>query len=468
MIDNLEIDPFLMLHAQYVFNFKFLKEFFMRNLSLLIIIFSIFGSFSAQGSNFKEEEERLYQKGISFRNSATNSKILEESKECFKKAQECFLPLVKKGVMKATHNYAFCAYELGEYREAYHYYNIAAENGFEVSKRNISRMNLVNLLVPDKILLKIASYIKMKDFCNFKETCKRFYNISKDSSLQNGTNIENNMNFKRITFNNKLISESLEKEILKIHYISKYYSPESIIMIGHVNNLPKVRKIFNSFQIENNSEDIFSYNINSSIENNTLNYNVRESNGAPVTSNHFITNSLLLPNNKVFLHHDFVALNLLKDGTFISGLKCSTHLCYKGNLNILASSALCDRSVLAARGKVKIKANQVEFNKVLMRTPSWIIITPKNKEKSIIESVKIFPRLYYYTQYNNTYQSNTTCVSGKIDFLTALINLSAINAEVTINFNKKLLAEDDMEDFRNYIKEKEIHLDNDKENNNDK
>ena len=97
-----------------------------------------------------------------------------------------------------------------------------------------------------------------------------------------------------------------------------------------------------------------------------------------------------------------------------------------------------------------------------MKCSSWISIKPKEKVLGVIKKINIWPRLYYYEALGSIYLSNTTCVSGKIDFANSLIDLMALNAEVTITFNEKILAENDQKPFKQYIQKNGINFDDPK------
>lgn len=165
-----------------------------------IIFFSIcLNVIQIQASEFKNfTEEELYQEGVRLRNAAKSSRQLGERTRLFEEAQKYFLPLAQKGGLKAAHNLAHCAYFLKDDETAYKWFSFAAQRGFEPSSNNLNKLDLFNLLLPNELILKIASYLKMKDFGNFEQVSTRVYQICQLPGLKGGLDLQ--VLLKNITF----------------------------------------------------------------------------------------------------------------------------------------------------------------------------------------------------------------------------------------------------------------------------
>lgn len=249
-----------------------------------------------------DKESELYQKGLAFRNEGLQIEKTGENtyaSKSFLEAMDCFLPLAKSRHAKAAHNYAFCCYKTGEVYKAYFWYKMAAEWGLEVSENNmkiIEKELLSNpsiaaftkqapsalnnqktqaddifpiLSLPNELLVKIASNLKMKNFCNFKLVCKKFYKISQARSLKNGydpveifKNAEFSSNPTSITIENSLSAKNTEIHI-------RFRDAEHLKEIAHHIPLIKISDgDFYFFKNENikNGEEFLATNGNDSIK----------------------------------------------------------------------------------------------------------------------------------------------------------------------------------------------------------
>lgn len=135
--------------------FLFNKDLF--TILTFISFFASSGILSAMQPFVAEAEEVLYKKGVTYR---------DESK--FENAIDCFRPLAEKKYVKCQHNLAFCLYNLGEEKEAYHWYSCAASQGFQPSKNNLKKMNLLYLLLPNELLVHLTSFLNLKELNNFQ------------------------------------------------------------------------------------------------------------------------------------------------------------------------------------------------------------------------------------------------------------------------------------------------------------
>lgn len=144
------------------------RPFFKAYIFLLLIncLYSLNG-IASPPLEFKEEaEEELYQQG---RTHQTEKK--------FKDAIDCYQPLAKKKYVKAQHNLAFCHFELGNEMEAYRWYSSASNQEFEPSRRNLDRMNLLCLLLPDELLSHVASCLGLKHLSHFGRLSRRAHRV---------------------------------------------------------------------------------------------------------------------------------------------------------------------------------------------------------------------------------------------------------------------------------------------------
>lgn len=119
---------------------------------------------SAFESFNEKQEEATYKKGIAYRN---------ENK--WQEAIECFEPLAKKEYVKAQHNLAFCLFKIGEDIKAYRWARQASNNGFQPSQKDLARLNLMDLLLPIKIMTHVVSYFSMKEVAQFSRVSHRAY-----------------------------------------------------------------------------------------------------------------------------------------------------------------------------------------------------------------------------------------------------------------------------------------------------
>lgn len=110
----------------------------------------------------EEAEETLYKQGLTY---------LDERK--FKAAVDCFFPLAEKGYVNCQHNLAFCLYNLGEKKEVYRWYLRAADQGFQPSKNNLTKMNLLDLLLPNELLTHVTSFLTLEERINFQMLSRR-------------------------------------------------------------------------------------------------------------------------------------------------------------------------------------------------------------------------------------------------------------------------------------------------------
>lgn len=125
--------------------------------SFLLAFYSFLFGVSASQLTDNEEDESIYKKGINFRNNKD-----------YQSAEECFLVLAKTGHIKACHNYAMCRYHLGDDREAYDWFLLAAKKGLTASANNIKKLNLLFALLPDECLINIMKFMDIKTLYKFQ------------------------------------------------------------------------------------------------------------------------------------------------------------------------------------------------------------------------------------------------------------------------------------------------------------
>lgn len=143
------------------------RSFFGRTLTFIFFSISMFLVLSAnltamESTGEESEEERLYKQGIKHR----DDKNWVEAVKCFQPLTEHQL-LAEQMILKAEHNLAFCFFNLGEEMEAYEWYQNASDRGFEPSTRNLRRMNLFYLLLPNELIAHIVTFFSMKDVLHF-------------------------------------------------------------------------------------------------------------------------------------------------------------------------------------------------------------------------------------------------------------------------------------------------------------
>lgn len=251
---------------------------------------------------------------------------------------------------------------------------------------------------------------------------------------------EKKQKFKSVTFNKNTIEEALNKNILKISSTNQCSEDKGMNAL----NVPNPQKTSKHYEIGSKERDVCFYSIRSSVLDDVLNYDVEELFTGVIKYGGEYAKNFLTPEylSVQSLHYDFLALKFLEDydnPEAVYSVVCA----HKGKCFLSFLSISLDQTVMAARGKIKLEGNTIKFREVLMKTSTWISITPKNKDLSMIKSIKIFPRLYYYKQFGSIYLSNTTFLAGTIDFAKSLVDLKVFNAEVTITFNKKILGEND-------------------------
>lgn len=143
-----------------------LTRFFLFTLGLMLS-----SSYSVQSSEeFKDKaDEEMYKQGLEHRNAKKTQMAID-----------CFLPLARKGYVKAQHNLAMQYLDQGNDLEAYGWFKSASDQGFEPSSMNLGRMNLLFLLLPDEMLSKVVSHLPMKDLLIFASVSGRAQKIVDD------------------------------------------------------------------------------------------------------------------------------------------------------------------------------------------------------------------------------------------------------------------------------------------------
>lgn len=162
-------------------HFNFRRSIVNIKFSALFLICFVFGSEMASSTSFyrNEAEEALYKQGM---------RHLDQKE--YQKAKDFFLPLAEKGHLEAEHNYAYCSYHLGEEIDAYCWFKHASNKGFNPAENHLNKMNLLYLLLPDDLLMHIASFLKMEHFAHFKCLSQRAYSVAKNPMLKNGYDAE--------------------------------------------------------------------------------------------------------------------------------------------------------------------------------------------------------------------------------------------------------------------------------------
>lgn len=99
-------------------------------------------------------------------------------------------------------------------------------------------------------------------------------------------------------------------------------------------------------------------------------------------------------------------------------------------------------SISHSRGPIDIKSSKMEFDRSLFTTPTGIYIdAPEEMVLPFIQSIKIFPKIYYYfTGDNVIHQSRTVLLDGNINFGSGKINLLCCDVgKIEIEFSPSLL-----------------------------
>jgi tetratricopeptide (TPR) repeat protein len=145
-----------------VFSLKGFKRIFQG----LWILFFLFGNLMPQTWAGHSSDEALREQGVIYR-----------KQKDFNEAITCFIPLAEKNDARAQHNVAFCYYELGDQQAAYNWYKKASEQGFQPSLRNLNRMNLMDLLLPNEVMLCMVDSLSLADFSRFSRVSKRTHAV---------------------------------------------------------------------------------------------------------------------------------------------------------------------------------------------------------------------------------------------------------------------------------------------------
>ena len=133
---------------------------------LAITLFTLVSENTFGTEKFKtQEEEDLYQKGITFRDQDNMTMAIE-----------CFRPLAEK-YTRAKHNLAMCYFKHGDETNAYIWFSQASEQGLVQSTRNLKKMNLLYLLLPNELLSHVVSFFTMQDIAHFNLVSRRAHRV---------------------------------------------------------------------------------------------------------------------------------------------------------------------------------------------------------------------------------------------------------------------------------------------------
>lgn len=147
--------------------------------SLFVMLVTLFLSsvmkLSASQSIKDKAEEAIYKKGVAY-----------QKEKKWDEAIECFKPLAEKQYVEAQHYLAFCLFKVGENMQAYSWARQASNHGFRASKKDLERMNLMDLLLPIELVTRIVSYFSIEDIPQFNLVSRRAYKAVRASVT--GTN----------------------------------------------------------------------------------------------------------------------------------------------------------------------------------------------------------------------------------------------------------------------------------------
>ncbi|MGV8948936.1 MAG: hypothetical protein ACOH2E_06190 [Candidatus Paracaedibacter sp.] len=138
-------------------NFISLLSFF--TISLFLILNE---NISASDYFNEKGEKELYDQGIIYRNRSQ-----------WQEAIGCFEPLAQKKYAKAQHNLATCLFNIGDEWNVYQWYKTASCQGLEPSTKNLAKMNLLCLLLPNEVFDHIVSFFSMKDIYHCNTLCHK-------------------------------------------------------------------------------------------------------------------------------------------------------------------------------------------------------------------------------------------------------------------------------------------------------
>tara|TARA_R110002050_G_scaffold57442_1_gene129504 strand:- start:67053 stop:68654 length:1602 start_codon:yes stop_codon:yes gene_type:complete len=97
-------------------------------------------------------------------------------------AIKLFEPLLESGdsslQQKSMHNLGSCYHRMGNQQKAYFWFKEAASQGFAPSKRNLEKLDLLNVFLPPEILRNVISFLPVSSMAVFAGTSQRNYHAT--------------------------------------------------------------------------------------------------------------------------------------------------------------------------------------------------------------------------------------------------------------------------------------------------
>lgn len=139
-----------------------------QRLVRFLLLGFLWGMSPVNASNTDPHDDAAYKKGVILRQQGK-----------FEEALQIFKPLAEKGNAKAQHNAGTCCFHLGDELNAFEWFQKASKAGMSESRKNITRLNLLFLLLPDEMMGRIMDFLDLKSLFRFKSISKRAQELFK-------------------------------------------------------------------------------------------------------------------------------------------------------------------------------------------------------------------------------------------------------------------------------------------------